>query len=138
MRSLRTLGVPRLRTTLIGWMAFPVPMQTYDVKPGHAGKIDFRGLFEICFDGCKEDDEWLIGSFGSMPMIRARQEGKKFVHVDTQTDKSFVTRMTEGDDEAMQIAQETQRRWNDFLEGVTGYNAKQRSKKAQEKAKKGS
>ena len=44
--------------------------------------------------------------------------------------------MAQGDDQAGQVAQDTHRAWNDFLEGVTGYDAKMRSKKVQEQAKK--
>ncbi|HET6398680.1 MAG TPA: DUF5611 family protein, partial [Candidatus Thermoplasmatota archaeon] len=74
--------------------------------------------------------------FGTMPSIRARYEGKKELQVDTVTDKSFAVKMAQGDTQAGEVAIETQRRWNDFLEGATGYDAKTRSKKIQEAAKK--
>ncbi len=115
---------------------FPRPMQEYPVKPGHAAKIDFKMIFEAAFGSYEEDDGWLKTSYGSMPKIWAKQEGKKQVVVDTETDKTIAVRMAEGDEEAGQIAVDTQRTWNEFLEGVTGYNAKMRSKKAQEQAKK--
>lgn len=111
-------------------------MQEYPVKPGHAAKIDFNMIFEASFGDYEEDDGWLKTSYGSMPKIWAKQEGKKGVVVDTETDKSIAVRMAKGDGEAGQIAIDTQRTWNEFLEGVTGYNAKMRSKKAQEQAKK--
>jgi len=112
-------------------------MQEYPVKPGHAAKIDFRLIFEAAFGSYEEsDDGWLQGSYGSMPTIRARQEGKKSVVVDTVTDKSFALRMAEGDEGAGEIARDTHRAWNDFLEGVTGYDSKTRSKKIQQAAKK--
>ena len=114
-------------------------MQEYPVKPGHAGKIDFKMIFEAAFGSYTEDDGWLKGSYGSMPKIWAKQEGKKLLIVDTETDKNIAVAMGKGGaeaEEAMALAQDTQRNWNDFLEGVTGYNAKMRSKKIQEKAKK--
>lgn len=114
-------------------------MQEYPVKPGHAGKIDFKMIFEAAFGSYDEDDGWLKGSYGSMPKIWAKQDGKKLVIVDTETDKNIAIAIGKGGDEAaqaMELAQDTQRQWNDFLEGVTGYNAKMRSKKVQEKAKK--
>lgn len=112
-------------------------MQEYPVKPGHAGKIDFTMIFEAAFGSYeKQDDGWLQGSYGSMPVIRAKQDGKKKVIVDTETDKSYAVKMAEGDQEAGQVAMDTHRAWNDFLEGVTGYDAKTRSKKVQEQAKK--
>lgn len=111
-------------------------MQEYPVKPGTAAKIDFKAAFEENFENVSEDDGWLKGSYGSMPKVWAKQDGKKLVVVDTESDVSFAKRMAEGDSEAQQIAMDTQRRWNNFLETVTGYNAKMRGKKAQEKAKK--
>lgn len=111
-------------------------MQEYPVKPGHAAKIDFQMIFEAAFGSYKEEDGWLKASYGSMPKIWAKQDGKKSVVVDTETDKTIAVRMTKGDAEAEAIAKDTHRAWNDFLEGVTGYDAKMRSKKAQEQAKK--
>ncbi len=111
-------------------------MQEYPVKPGHAGKIDFNMIFEAAFGSYEEDDGWLKGDYGSMTKIWARQEGKKKVVVDTETDKSYALRMAEGDEDAGVVAKDTHRAWNDFLEGVTGYDAKTRSKKVQQAAKK--
>ena len=112
------------------------PMQSYPVRPGHAAKIDFRMIFEAAFGSFDDDGEWLKGGYGTMPRIWARQDGKKAVVVDTDTDKSLALRLAQGDLQAAELAKETQRSWNDFLEGVTGYDAKQRSKKIQEQAKK--
>lgn len=120
----------------MGATVLAASMQEYPVKPGHAGKIDFPMIFEASFGSYEEDDGWLKGSLGSMPKIWAKQDGKKKVVVDTETDKSIAIRMNQGDEEAGQIAVETQRTWNEFLEGVTGYDAKMRRKKAQEEVKK--
>jgi len=112
-------------------------MQEYPVKPGHAAKIDFKLIFEAAFGSYEEtDDGWLEGSYGTMPRIRAKQDGKKTVVVDTETDKSVALRMAQGDESAAELARDTHRAWNDFLEGITGYDAKMRSKKVQEAAKK--
>jgi hypothetical protein len=112
-------------------------MQSYPVKPGHAGKVSLSDVFDACFDSHKKEGEWLCGSFGSMPQIKVRFEGKKEFIVDTMTDKTFAVKVAAGDKEALQVAMDTQRRWNEFLEGATGYDAKARSKKIQEMAKKG-
>lgn len=111
-------------------------MQTYPVKPGHAAKVNLGDIFDACFDAHKMDGDWLSGSFGSMPTIKAKHQGKKELVVDTVTDKSFAVKVAGGDKEAFAVAADTQRRWNEFLEGATGYDAKQRSKKIQELAKK--
>lgn len=112
-------------------------MQSYPVKPGHAAKVNLADTFDACFDSHKKEGDWLCGKFGSMPQIKVRYEGKKELQVDTVTDKSFALKVASGDKAAMEVAQDTQRRWNEFLEGVTGYDAKMRSKKIQEAAKKG-
>jgi hypothetical protein len=112
-------------------------MQTYPVKPGHAAKVDFGMVFDACFDSHKMDGDWYSGAFGSMPQIKAKYQGKKELVVDTVTDKSFAQKVAAGDKQAFQLAADTQRRWNEFLEAVTGYDAKARSKKIQEMAKKG-
>ena len=111
-------------------------MQKYPVRPGHAAKTDLKMLFEAAFDSVKQEGEWLVAAFGTMPTIKARYEGKKELVVDTVTDKSFAVKMAQGDQQALEVAKETQSRWNDFLEGATGYDAKTRSKKIQEAAKK--
>lgn len=111
-------------------------MQTYPVRPGHAAKTDLKMLFEAAFDSCTEKAGWLTGKFGTLLDIKVKYEGKKEFVVDTVTDKTIAVKMAQGDDSAMVMAKETQSRWNDFLEGATGYDAKQRSKKIQEAAKK--
>ncbi len=112
-------------------------MQTYPVRPGHAAKTDLKMLFEAAFDSCAEEGGWLTGKFGTLLSIKVRYEGKKEFTVDTVTDKAIAVAMAKGDESAMTLAKETQGRWNDFLEGATGYDAKARSKKIQEAAKKG-
>lgn len=111
-------------------------MQEYPVKRGHAAGVDLSMMFEAAFDAVKVEDGWCTGSFGTMSRIRAKYEGKTSFVVDTESDRSFVPRIAAGDAEALELAQETQRRWNDFLEGATGYDAKMRKKKAEELAKK--
>lgn len=112
-------------------------MQEYEVKRGHAKKTDLKQLFELAFGSYKEEDGWLVGGFGAMPTIRAKYAptGERLV-VDTQTDPGWAARVLKGDGEAAKAVQETQRRWNDFLEMATAYDAKMRGKKAQEAAKK--
>ncbi|MEK6984803.1 MAG: DUF5611 family protein [Candidatus Thermoplasmatota archaeon] len=111
-------------------------MQSYPVKPGQAAKVNLADSFDASFDSHKKEGDWLVGSYGSMPSIKVRYEGKKELQVDTVTDKSFALKVAAGDKAALAVAMDTQRRWNEFLEGVTGYDAKTRGKKAQEAAKK--
>ena len=94
-------------------------MQEYEVKRGHAKNTDLKQIFELAFGTYREEDGWLVGAFGAMKMIKA-----------------IAPRVAKGDQEAFKLAQETQRRWNDFLETATAYDAKMRGKKAQAAVKK--
>ena len=92
-------------------------MQEYEVKRGHAKNTDLKQIFELAFGTYREEDGWLVGAFGAMKMIKAKysSKGDKLI-VDTQSDQSIAPRVAKGDQEAFKLAQETQRRWNDFLE----------------------
>ncbi len=111
-------------------------MQTYPVRRGHVAGTDLKMLFEAAFDSYEMDGDWVSGSYGTMTKIRVKYEGKTAFVVDTDTDKSFAKRVAGGDSEAMEVAVDTQRRWNDFLEGATGYDTKTRKKKMEQAAKK--
>jgi hypothetical protein len=110
-------------------------MQEYEVKRGLAKKTDLKGLFEQHFGPAKDEAGWIAGGFGAMPMIKAKYE-KDTLHVDTQSRNDLAGMVAKGDKQALQMTLDTQKRWNDFLLAATGYDAKQRGKKAQEKAKK--
>lgn len=112
-------------------------MQEYEVKRGHAKKTDLKQIFELSFGEYQEQDGWLVGKYGAMPLVKAKYlpDGSKLV-VDTQMDPAVAQRAARGDTEAAKLAMETHRRWNDFLETATAYDAKTRGKKAQEAAKK--
>lgn len=110
-------------------------MQEYEVKRGLPKKVDLKSLFTQNFGGVREENGWFTGGYGAMTMIKAKYDKDKLV-VDTQNDATLAPRIAKGDAEATKMAMETQRRWNDFLLAATGYDAKMRGKKAQEKAKK--
>jgi hypothetical protein len=102
-------------------------MQDYPVRRGHAKKTDLKALFAEHFGKVAEKDGWMTGAFGAMPKIHVKYEGLDKLVVDTETRR----------DADLTTAQQTIKAWNAFLEGATGYNAKQRGKKAQDAAKKG-
>jgi hypothetical protein len=110
-------------------------MQTYEVKRGLPKKTDLKALLQQHFGSAREDAGWFAASFGAMPTIKAKYENEKLV-VDTQNDPNLAPRIAKGDQDAMKLAMDTQRRWNDFLFGATGYDAKTRGKKAQAAVKK--
>ena len=110
-------------------------MQEYEVKRGLAKKTDLRTLFAQQFGSVKEEAGWLVGGFGAMPVIKAKYDKDQLV-VDTTSRTDLAARVAKGDKTALQETLDTQKRWNDFLLAATGYDAKTRGKKAQEKAKK--
>ncbi|HEX9815486.1 MAG TPA: DUF5611 family protein [Candidatus Thermoplasmatota archaeon] len=110
-------------------------MQEYEVKRGLAKKTDLRTLFSQQFGSVNEEGGWLVGGFGAMPVIRAKYDKDTLV-VDTTSKTDLAARVAKGDKTALEEALDTQKRWNDFLLTATGYDTKQRGKKAQEKAKK--
>ncbi len=110
-------------------------MQEYEVKRGLAKKTDLRSLFQQHFGDAREEGGWLVGAYGAMPVVKAKYE-KDTLMVDTQSRTDLAAKVAKGDKEALQLTLDTQKKWNDFLLAATGYDAKQRGKKAQEKAKK--
>ena len=104
-------------------------MQELDIKRGHYARIDGRvdEMMKDIFGNVREEDGWYVSEYGAMQPIKVQLKGKKAVLVDIIT----VSDVDE------QTAIDTIKAKNRFLEGLTGYNAKERAKKLQEKAKKG-
>lgn len=111
-------------------------MQEYEVKRGLTKKNDLAQLLSAAFGSSKKDGEWHMASFGAMPTIKAKYSAQGTLVVDTESLKDLAAKVAKGDKEALQLTLDTQKRWNEFLLQATGYDAKQRGKKAQEKAKK--
>lgn len=111
-------------------------MQEYEVKRGLTKKNELGQLLTHAFGASKQEGEWFTASFGAMPMIRAKYTPAGTLVVDTQSRTDLAALVAKGDKQALQTTLDTQKRWNDFLLVATGYDAKQRGKKAQEKAKK--
>lgn len=111
-------------------------MQEYEVKRGLPKKVDLKALFAQQFGAAKEENGWFVGGYGAMPVIKARYEAGVKLQVDTESRSDLAALVAKGDQQAMKTAMDTQKRWNDFLFLATGYDAKARGKKAQDKAKK--
>ena len=104
-------------------------MRDYEIKRGHYKNLEgdkLEKLMETLFGPVHKEGEWLVASFGALTFVKAKLEGKDKLWVDSQTDRNAD----------MGVAQQTMGVWNDFLEAATGYNTKQRAKRAQEAAKK--
>lgn len=79
------------------------------------------------FGNASERDGKLVSSFGALKELAAWASAKNVLSIDTEMDP------TVGD----QVAQDTIKAFNTFLERATGFSAKERAKRAQKKAKEG-
>jgi hypothetical protein len=105
-------------------------MQEYEVRRGHQENIEPAKLkqhMQEVFGKVEEKEGKLVSSFGALKEVAAWPGKKNTLIVDTKMDPNVQ------DD----IAQQTIRAYNTFLEKATGYTAKERSKRAQKKAKEG-
>jgi hypothetical protein len=104
-------------------------MQKYDVRRGQEKNLQTPRLKDLAaevFGGAGEEQDKVIASFGALAKLTVWLEGKSLC-VETQM-KTDVPN---------DVAADTIKRYNTFLEKATGYTTKERAKKAQEKAKKG-
>lgn len=106
-------------------------MRDYELRRGHWKNIDGERLLhllqDVFSDGRKEGSGYVVENFGALTRLYCEQLGKTHVRVDTA-----MNQKVSNDD-----AQKTLRAYNDFLELATGYDAKQRAKRAQSETKKG-
>ena len=104
-------------------------MQEYEVKRGLGDNITppkLKESLQEIFGNADERDGKLVAKFGALKELRAWPCGKNLC-VETDMDPTV----------ANDVAQSTIKAYNIFLEKVTGYNAKERGKRAQKKAKEG-
>lgn len=102
-------------------------MQPYEIRRGHQKNLQGGRLREIateCFGEAKEAEDRVVCRFGALALLAAWVDGNT-LYVDTDMKKDVP------DD----VARSTIRAYNDFLERATGYTAKERAKKAQDRAK---
>ncbi len=106
-------------------------MQELDIKRGHFGKIEgdqLKHLMGDIFGGVEESEGGkLTSTFGAMAPISVWVKDKKALCID------IITQIEVDDKTAM----DSIRAKNKFLEAATGFSAKERLKRAKNKAKKG-
>lgn len=106
-------------------------MRDYELRRGHWKNIEGEKLLhllqDVFSDGRPEGKGYVVENFGALSRLYCEMLGKTHVRVDTTMNPKV----------ANEDAQKTLRAYNDFLELATGYDAKQRSKRAQAEAKKG-
>lgn len=113
-------------------------MQEYPIKRGYTKEFATRmvdGLTEFFGETAEENEGHYLISYGSFKRfeVYTGEKGKTLI-VDSDSDMSIFDRFSE--DEANEIVLDTNRRFRQYLEHVTGYNTKERKKNAEKAAKK--
>lgn len=102
----------------------------YDIKKGNYGNLEgdgLRNMMEAAFGSAKMEGEVCVSSYGAMTRIEVRVKSKTLLDINTLTNK----------DASVDTASETIKKWNAFLEQVTGFTSKERRNRLQKKAKEG-
>ena len=102
----------------------------YDIKRGHFKILDNGGLEDlICdiFGDVNEEGGTLVATYGAMKELRVRIIDKGTISVETVSNPDISD----------EVALDTIRKFNRFLESVTGFNSKQRKDRLNKKAKAG-
>jgi len=104
-------------------------MQEYELKRGFQDNIQpdkLKALMQEAFGNVQEKEGKLTSSYGALKEIQA-WPGKKTLFVNTTMDPSVPN----------DVAGNTIKAYNTFLEKATGMTSKERGKRAQKKAKEG-
>jgi hypothetical protein len=102
----------------------------YDVKKGHYSSIEgdgLRNITESVFGKVGVKGDMVTSSYGAIESLEAKVLSKSSVSINTKM-KTDVT---------SDVANETIKRYNTFLENVTGFTSKERRTRLQKKAKEG-
>ena len=105
-------------------------MQDYEVRRGHQNELDggkLRQMMQDAFGNVAEEGAFLVSKYGALAKLSVGWDGKYSLKVETTMDPSV----------APDVAQTTIKAYYAFLERATGFNAKERSKRLQKKAKEG-
>ncbi len=104
----------------------------YDIKRGWFKNIDgglLAQLMEEVFGNVKQDGEYLVSSYGVLDRIEVKILSKDKLEIKTVNKEGAAA----SDDDIL----DSKRKLNAFAEKATGFDAKARMKRAQQKAKKG-
>ena len=101
-------------------------MQNYPVRTTHRARLTLPALLETCrstFGTAEVEGEDVVASFGALHRLATRPAGKE-LRVDVTMDPKV----------APDVAAETVRRYNVFLEAATGFSAKERARRLRKSA----
>ena len=104
-------------------------MQEYDIKRGHFKNIEggkFKELIESTFGKVETEDDKYKAYYGALQPLVTWLKDKNILCVETTMDKNVPE----------EEINETIRKYNNFLESATGFNSKERVKRAKKKAEK--
>ncbi|MFA6804901.1 MAG: DUF5611 family protein [Candidatus Methanomethylophilaceae archaeon] len=104
----------------------------YDIKKGWYKNIEgdaLKDLMQEVFGNVKQDGDVLVSSYGVMSRIEVKVLAKDKMIITTENSKTA--------DMTDESILDSKRKLNLFAEKATGFNAKARMKRAQQKAKKG-
>lgn len=116
-------------------MTVGATMERFHVRRGHekktGGNAGLAKLAAEAFDGATADvDGRFQASFGLMVSVTGEYlDGRLVVDVTQLKGEDLQSFLEEN---GMEVAMESRRRWSTFLDDATGYNAKQRGDKAKE------
>lgn len=101
-------------------------MQRYPVRVDHRRNLTASALAELCrghFGEAAADEQTVTTHWGAIAELKARAAGKEL-----EVEVTMNTKVEET------VAAETIRRYNQFLESVTGYSAKERARRLKKAA----
>ncbi len=104
----------------------PSAVQTYPVRASHRANLAVPALLEVAkahFGSAQVDGEAVFASYGAISRISARATGRELTIEVTMNPKV-----------PEEVARETIRRYNQFLEAATGYSSKERAKRLRKSA----
>ncbi|MCI4364412.1 MAG: DUF5611 family protein [Thermoplasmata archaeon] len=96
-------------------------MQVYPVRPSHRARLRDGSLLAVAteqFGTARADGAKVLTTYGALAELRVWGEGNSLA-VEVRMDPKV----------AEEVARETIRRYNLFLESATGYSAKERAKR---------
>ena len=96
-------------------------MQNYPVRASERKNLTLpalEGVLRACFGEAHIDGDVAVASYGAISRIAVRPAGREIA-----VDPTMNPKVPE------EVARETIRRYNQFLEAATGYSAKERAKR---------
>ena len=101
-------------------------MQNYPVRASHRANLSLPSLEALAkthFDSGTTEGDRVVASYGAIGRISARANGRE-----------LSVEVTMSPNVPEEVARETIRRYNLFLESVTGYSSKERARRLRKSA----